>query len=42
MVIIRKIGIVTYWILVRYSVMIQGRVPNDHLFLAAGDTLVVP
>lgn len=42
MVIIRKNGKETNWIKVRYTDMIQGRVPNDHLFLAAGDTLVVP
>lgn len=42
MVIIRKNGKETNWIKVRYNDMIQGRVSNDHLFLAAGDTLVVP
>ena len=42
MVIIRKNGRETNWIKVRYNDMIQGRVSGDHLFLAAGDTLVVP
>jgi polysaccharide biosynthesis/export protein len=42
MVIIRKNGKETNWIKVRYTDMIQGRVSVDHLFLAAGDTLVVP
>lgn len=42
MVIIRKNGKETNWIRVSYRDMIQGRVPEDHLFLAAGDTLVVP
>lgn len=42
MVIIRKNGKETNWIKIRYTDMIQGRVSNDHLFLAAGDTLVVP
>lgn len=42
MVIIRKNGKETNWIKIRYTDMIQGRVSNDHLFMAAGDTLVVP
>jgi polysaccharide export outer membrane protein len=42
MVIIRKNGKETNWIRVRYTDMIQGKVSGDHLFLAAGDTLVVP
>lgn len=43
LVIIRKNGNgETNWIRVRYKDMIQGKVSSDHLFLAAGDTLVVP
>ena len=42
MVIIRKNGKQTNWIRIRYNDMIQGRVPEDHLFMSAGDTLVVP
>lgn len=42
MVIIRKNGKETNWIKVRYNDIIQGKISGDHLFLASGDTLVVP
>lgn len=42
MVIIRKNGKETHWIKVNYSDILQGRVSGDRLFLASGDTLVVP
>src|SRR5579884_236520 len=42
MVIIRKNGKETHWIKVRYNDIIQGKISGDHLFLASGDTLVVP
>lgn len=42
MVIIRKNGKETHWIRVNYDDILQGRVAGDRLFLASGDTLVVP
>ena len=42
MVIIRKNGKETHWIKVNYSEILQGRISEDRLFLASGDTLVVP
>lgn len=42
MVIIRKNGKETQWIKLRYQDVIQGKITGDRLFLAAGDTLVVP
>lgn len=42
MVIIRKNGKETHWIKVNYDEILQGRVSEDRLFLASGDTLVVP
>ena len=41
-VIIRKNGKEMNWIRVRYKDMIQGKVEESRLFLAAGDTLVIP
>jgi len=42
MVIIRKNGKETHWIRVNYDDILQGRIGGDRLFLASGDTLVVP
>ena len=42
MVIIRKNGKETHWIKVNYDEILQGRISEDRLFLASGDTLVVP
>lgn len=42
MVIIRKNGKETHWIRVNYNDILQGKVSEDRLFLASGDTLVVP
>jgi polysaccharide export outer membrane protein len=42
MVIIRKNGKETHWIRVDYDDILRGRISEDRLFLAAGDTLVVP
>ncbi|MDC4203670.1 MAG: polysaccharide biosynthesis/export family protein [Candidatus Manganitrophus sp.] len=42
MVIIRKNGKETHWIKVNYSEILQGKISEDRLFLASGDTLVVP
>ncbi len=42
MVIIRKNGKETRWIKVNYDDILQGRISADRLFLASGDTLVVP
>lgn len=42
MVIIRKNGKETHWIRVNYDDILQGRIAGDRLFLASGDTLVVP
>ncbi|MBI3802502.1 MAG: polysaccharide biosynthesis/export family protein [Nitrospirae bacterium] len=42
LVIIRKNGKETQWIRLRYQDVIQGKITGDRLFLAAGDTLVVP
>ncbi|NKE70651.1 polysaccharide biosynthesis/export family protein [Candidatus Manganitrophus noduliformans] len=42
MVIIRKNGNETRWIKVNYDEILQGRISEDRLFLASGDTLVVP
>lgn len=42
MVIIRKNGKETHWIKVNYDDILQGRISEDRLFLASGDTLVVP
>lgn len=42
MVIIRKNGKETHWIRVNYDDILQGRISEDRLFLASGDTLLVP
>jgi polysaccharide export outer membrane protein len=42
MVIIRKNGKETHWIRVNYNDILRGRISEDRLFLASGDTLVVP
>lgn len=42
MVIIRKDGKETHWIHVPYNDIIKGKVTGGHLFLASGDTVVVP